>query len=145
MLSAEMRGRIRWADADSARRLHFPRMFEYFEDGEAELLRGVNYALEADGAAYDFPRVNVEASFKKILALNSPFFMRITVGKVGRSSIRYDYQVFADEEKSELAVEGSMTVVAVQNGKAVALPPALRNALMGDGDPQKDLKSMEDE
>ncbi len=133
MVSTEMRGRIRWADADAGRRLHFPRMFEYFEDGEAELLHSVNYHLHEQAAGYDFPRVHVECHFKKVLALNAPFFMRITIGKVGRSSIRYEYQVFADEEKTELALEGSMTVVAVKDGKAVALPDALRQALTGNG------------
>ncbi|MEP7273542.1 MAG: thioesterase family protein [Acidobacteriota bacterium] len=129
MKTVEMRGKIRWADADAARRLHFPRMFEYFEDGESELLRSVGYGLQEDGRAYDFPRVHVECEFKKVLALNAPFFMRVSVGKLGRRSIRYEYQVFADEDMTELAVAGSMTVVAVQNGKSVDLPESLRAAL----------------
>ncbi len=131
MVTAEIRGRIRWADADAAGRLHFPRMFEYFEDGEAELLRSVNYSTLEDGLGYDFPRVHVECQFRKVLALNAEFFMRISIGRVGRSSIRYEYQVFADEAKTELALEGSMTVVAVQDGKAMALPAKLLAALSG--------------
>jgi acyl-CoA thioesterase FadM len=106
-------------------------MFEYFEDGEAALLQSVNYRLHEVASDYDFPRVHVECEFKQVLALDASFFMTITVGKLGRSSIRYDYQVFADEAKAELALRGSMTVVAVQEGKAAALPESLRRALGG--------------
>lgn len=131
MVSAELRGRIRWADADALGRLHFPRMFEYFEDGESELLHSVDYHLHRDAPGYDFPRIHVECQFRRVLALNAPFFMRITIGKLGRSSIRYDYHVFADEEQTQLALEGSMTVVAVRDGRPVSLPESLRRVLGG--------------
>jgi acyl-CoA thioesterase FadM len=49
------------------------------------------------------------------------------VGKLGRTSIRYDFQVFDGE--GELAIEGSMTVVVVQNGKPTEIPVSLRAAL----------------
>jgi acyl-CoA thioesterase FadM len=53
--------------------------------------------------------------------------MRVSVGKLGRSSIRYDYQFF--DEHNELAAAGSMTVVATKDGRAVELPAELRAAL----------------
>lgn len=129
MKSVEIRGHIRWADADAAKRLHFPRIFEYFEDGEAELLRGAGFIISEHGEGCDFPRVHVECTFKSILALNARFLMRVTVGRLGRSSIRYEYQVFADDDRQELALEGSMTVVVVKDGKSVEMPAALRSAL----------------
>lgn len=136
MPSAELRGRIRWADADALGRLHFPRMFEYFEDAEAALLNSLGYSLQQWGREYDFPRIHVECEYKRVLALNAPFLIHITVGKVGRSSIRWEYNVFADEEKTQLAIIGSMTIVAVRDGKPVSLPPDLRQALGGDATTQ---------
>ncbi len=65
-----------------------------------------------------------------MLALDAPYRLRLTVGKLGRSSIRYDYQVFDDGE--ELAIEGTMTVVLLQNGKPVEIPASLRAALGGE-------------
>jgi acyl-CoA thioesterase FadM len=53
-----------------------------------------------------------------------------TPGRLGRTSIRYDYQVFDAAE--ELAIEGTMTVVVMQDGKAVEIPEALRSALGGE-------------
>jgi YbgC/YbaW family acyl-CoA thioester hydrolase len=128
MVSIELRRRIRWADADAAGRLHFPRIFEYFEEGEGELLRSVGVSL-FDGSGYDFPRKHVEAVFHQALPLDAPFVMRVTVGKLGNTSIRYDYQVFADESAAQLALEGSMTVVVVKDGKPAPIPDKIRQAL----------------
>ena len=65
----EFNRRLRWADADAAGRLHFPRIFEI-------------------------------------------------------------YQLFDTGE--ELAIEGTMTVVVLQNGKPTEIPQALRAALGGE-------------
>jgi YbgC/YbaW family acyl-CoA thioester hydrolase len=132
MASIELKRRIRWADADAAGRLHYPRIFEYFEEGEVELLRSVGIEFlsgSQEVREYDFPRKHVDAVFHRMLPLDAMFVMRVTVGKLGNSSIRYDYQIFSDEECSQLALEGSMTVVCVKNGRPATLPETLREAL----------------
>jgi acyl-CoA thioesterase FadM len=132
MASIELKRRIRWADADAAGRLHYPRIFEYFEEGEVELLRSVGIEfLSGSGEVreYDFPRKHVDAVFHRMLPLDAPFVLRVTVGKLGNSSIRYDYQAFSDEACTELALEGSMTVVCIKNGKPATIPEKLRAAL----------------
>ena len=132
MASIELKRRIRWADADAAGRLHYPRIFEYFEEGEVELLRSVGVELLGNGVEvreYDFPRKHVDAVFHRVLPLDAEFIMWVTIGKLGNSSIRYDYQIFADKACAELALEGSMTVVAVKDGKPAPIPEKLREAL----------------
>ena len=126
----EFKRRLRWADADAAGRLHFPRILEIVEEAEGELLRGIEWSLDVRRKNYDFPRVHVECRFLRMLALDAPFRLRLTVGKLGRSSIRYDYQVFDAGE--ELAIEGTMTVVMLQQGKPVEIPESLRAALDGE-------------
>ncbi len=128
MASIELTRRIRWADADAAGRLHYPRIFEYFEEGETELLRSVGITI-TDGGGYDYPRKHVEAVFHRVLPLDAPFVMRVTVGKLGNTSIRYDYQVFADEACAQLALEGSMTIVVVKDGRPAPIPDEMRKAL----------------
>lgn len=128
MKSIELIRRIRWADADAAGRLHYPRIFEYFEEGETELLRAAGFNVFG-GSGYDFPRKHVEAVFHRVLPLDAPFVMRVTVGKLGATSIRYDYQVFADEACTQLALEGAMTVVAVKDGRPAPIPEKMREAL----------------
>ena len=125
----ELNRRLRWADADAAGRLHFPRIFEIVEEAESELLRGIDWPMDVRRRNYDFPRVHLECQFHRMIALDAPFRLRLAVGRLGRTSIRYDYQVFDAGE--ELAIEGTMTVVVMQNGKPAEIPPALRAALAG--------------
>src|SRR5262245_35574752 len=128
MASIELRRRVRWADADAAGRLHPPRIFGSFDEGETELLRSVG--LDLFGRRdYDYPRKHVEAVFHRVLSLDAPFVLRVSVGKLGNSSIRYDYHIFADDACTQLALEGSMTVVVVKDGKPAPIPDEVRNAL----------------
>jgi YbgC/YbaW family acyl-CoA thioester hydrolase len=126
----EFKRRLRWADADAAGRLHFPRIFEIIEEAESELLRELEWPMDVRRRDYDFPRVNVNCNFLRIIALDAPYRLRFSVGKLGRTSIRYDYQVFDAVE--ELAIEGTMTVVVMRDGKPVEIPNALRTALQGE-------------
>lgn len=126
-LSIEFKRRLRWADADAAGRLHFPRIFEIIEEAEGELMRGIAWPLNLRRKDYDFPRVHLECQFKRIIALDAPYRLLLTVGKLGRTSIRYDYQVF--DEGEELAIEGTMTVVILRDGQPTEIPPDLRAAL----------------
>lgn len=132
MAAIELTRRIRWADADAAGRLHYPRIFEYFEEGETELLRALGYTMfddAFDGTGYDFPRKHVEATFHRMLPLDALFVLRVSVGKLGHTSIRYDFHIFADEACTQLALTGTMTVVVVKDGQPTPIPAAMRAAL----------------
>ena len=126
----EFKRRLRWADADAAGRLHFPRIFEIVEEAEGELMRGIGWPLDMRRKDYDFPRVHLECQFKRIIALDAPYRLLFTIGKLGHTSIRYDYQVF--DEGEELAIEGTMTVVVLRDGKPTEIPKPLRAALGGE-------------
>jgi len=128
--SIEFKRRLRWADADAAGRLHFPRIFEIIEEAEGELMRGIAWPLNLRRKDYDFPRVHLECQFKRIIALDARYRLLLTVGKLGHTSIRYDYQVF--DEGEELAIEGTMTVVVLREGKPTEIPLDLRAALGGE-------------
>lgn len=129
MLSIELKRHLRWADADATGRLHFPRIFEIVEEAESELVRTIDWPMNRT-MGYDFPRANVECRFMRVLTLDSPFRLVFTVGNLGRTSIRYDFQVFDADE--ELAIEGTMVVVVLQNGRPTEIPPTLRAALSGE-------------
>ena len=124
--SIELERRLRWADADAAGRLHFPRIFEIIEEAESELVRHIEWPMDRS-MGYDFPRAHIDCRFIRVISLDDSFRLRLSVGKLGRTSIRYDYQVFGADE--ELAIEGTMTIVVVQEGKPTPIPESLRAAL----------------
>jgi YbgC/YbaW family acyl-CoA thioester hydrolase len=125
----EFTRRMRWADVDAAGILHFPRIFEIVEEAEIELLRNIGFSMFEKLKELDFPRVRIECDFKKMIKLDAEFRLHLTVGKVGRSSIRYDFKAF--NEKKEIALEGAMTVVTLKNGKLTKISQDLRDALEG--------------
>lgn len=127
--SIELKRRLRWADADAAGRLHFPRIFELIEEAESELVRQIEWPMNRS-LGYDFPRVNIECRFIRVISLDDPFRLRLSVGKLGRTSIRYDYQVIDAGE--ELAIEGTMTIVVLKDGKPTPIPEKLRASLEAD-------------
>jgi len=124
--SIELQRRLRWADADAAGRLHFPRIFELIEEAESELVRQIEWPMNRS-LGYDFPRVHIECRFIRVISLDDPFRLRLTVGKLGRTSIRYEYQVVDADE--ELAIEGTMTIVVLKDGKPTPIPDSFRAAL----------------
>ena len=128
MKSIELKRSVRWADVDAAGRIYFPKIFDYAGEGEWELLHSVGLSRKELGNTYDFPRVHAECHFKKMLDLGARFTIRLWPGKLGRTSIRYDFEVFLDEEPNEIAANGSVTVVVLRNGKPAEIPPQLRSA-----------------
>jgi acyl-CoA thioester hydrolase len=127
--SIELHRHLRWADADAAGRLHFPRIFEILEEAESELVRSIDWPMNRS-MGHDFPRAHIECNFRRVLSLDDPFRLRLTVGKLGRTSIRYDYQVLNGDD--EIALEGTMTVVVLKDGRPTEIPPSLRSALDSD-------------
>lgn len=129
MPSFELRRRIRWSDADPAGRLYYARMFDYFGEAEHELFRDLGIGLRDQYKDYDFPRVNVQCEFRRVLSLDDTFILRVTVGRVGRTSICLDFTVLSDGPNPEVAAKGSVTVVVVKDQKPVEIPADLRSRL----------------
>ncbi len=128
MKSIELKRKVRWADADAAGRIYFARIFDYASEGEWELLHSVGLSRKELAKRYDFPRVHAECSFKKKLDLGDVMIIRLWPGRLGRTSIRYDFEVFLETQPGDPAANGSITVVVMQNGKPAPIPPELRSA-----------------
>jgi acyl-CoA thioester hydrolase len=128
MKSIELKRTVRWADVDAAGRIYYARIFDYAGEGEWELLHNLGLSRKELGKTYDFPRVQAECHFKKMLELGARFTIRLWPGKLGRTSIRYSFEVFLDEAPDELAAKGSVTVVVLRNGKPSEIPAEMRMA-----------------
>lgn len=128
MPTTTLQRRIRWADADAAGILYYARIFDYFQEGEAELLRSVGF-VHQPAPGIGIPRRHVEATYHQVLPLDAPFWLRASIAKLGTTSIRYLYEVFADEACQQLAVEGSVTVVFTKDNKPCPIPADLREKL----------------
>jgi len=128
MKSIELKRTVRWADVDAAGRIYYARIFDYAGEGEWELIHSLGLSRKELAKTYDFPRVHAECHFKKMLDLGARFTIRCWPGKLGRTSIRYDFEAFLETEPGEVAASGSVTVVVLQKGKPAEIPPQIRSA-----------------
>ncbi len=128
MKSIEIKRTVRWADVDASGRVYYARIFDYAGEGEWELLHSLGFSRKELGKTYDFPRVHAECHFKKMLELGARFTLRFWPGKLGRTSIRYNFEVFLEDSPEEVAAKGSVTVVVLRNGKPAEIPSQLRSA-----------------
>jgi acyl-CoA thioester hydrolase len=136
MKSIELKRKVRWVDADAAGRIYYARIFDYAGEAEWELLHRNGISRKELGNTYDFPRVHAECHFKKILELGASFTIRLWPAKLGRTSIRYSFEVFLEGESPTIAVTGSVTVVVLRDGKPAEIPPQLRVAF---SNPESDI------
>lgn len=128
MKSIEIKRKVRWADVDASGRIYFPRVFDYAAEGEWELLHSNGISRKELGKTYDFPRVHAECHFKKALELGDSFTLKFRVGKLGRTSIQYRFEIRLDAEPQEAAAIGSFTVVVIRDKEPVEIPPEIRAA-----------------
>jgi acyl-CoA thioester hydrolase len=128
MKTIELKRKVRWMDADPAGRIYFPRIFDYACECEAELLQHIGVIRKEYRGQFQFPRVHAECHFKKVLELDASFTIRFGPEKLGRTSIRYKFEVFLDDSPDEVAANGSVTVVVLQDGKPSPVPPQIRTA-----------------
>ncbi|MDR0310454.1 MAG: acyl-CoA thioesterase [Acidobacteriota bacterium] len=129
MKAIELKRIVRWSDADPAGIIYYPRIFDYVGECEWELLRSIGIRWEELKDDYLLPRVHVECSYKKVLKVGAAITIRLWPEALGRTSIKYGFEVFLDEAPDQAAVYGSVTSVVVRDGRAAEIPAAVRAAL----------------
>ena len=129
--------RVLWGDVDAARIIFYGSYIRFFEIAETELFRAVGMAY---GQIFDdldiwLPRVHLECDFKRAAQLDDLLEVSVYVGKVGRTSMRLNFEVRrkGDDGKIEedlIATAHFVLVAAARDGlKPVPIPEELRRAL----------------
>ncbi len=115
--------RISWMECDRSGRIRHQVVFDWVVDAEVALLRAAGVL---DEVYDDLPRVAVEARYLVPLGFDDPVALELSVTELGRSSATYAFEVSRD---GTACVHGTATVVYVRDGRAAAMPEALRGAL----------------
>ena len=123
------RGRVAFSDTDASGRVHFSRVLGYVECAEHEFLEGCGIGVY-DKEAGGWPRVNISCDYKEALAFRDEVEVVLRVEKLGRSSVRWGFEIFKDE--GVVVASGEMVTVRVEGaGAAVAIPAEERKVLEG--------------
>jgi acyl-CoA thioester hydrolase len=125
MAEQRERFRVAWVDTDAGGRIHFTAAFRWAEATETSLYRRLGLVRGLRG---NFPRTHVEADFRRPLIFEDEVEVRLSVARLGTTSIRYRWEIETD---GEVAVDGTHTVVHVgPDGRPEPLSEEMR-ALLG--------------
>ena len=129
--------RVRWGDVDAASIIFYGSYVRFFEIAETELFRavGLPYGKVFDELDIWLPRVHLECDFKRAAQLDDLLEVSVYVGKVGRTSLRLNFQVRrkgdSGEIEPDLIATAHFVLVAARRDtlQPVPVPPELRAAL----------------
>jgi YbgC/YbaW family acyl-CoA thioester hydrolase len=119
--------RVSWVDTDAGGRIHFTAAFRWAEVAETALFRKLG--LLSDGRYGHYPRRHVEADYLRVLVFEDELDVHLRVEEVGRTSIRFVWDIQRD---GEVAVTGTHTIVQVdENGRPTPVSESARALLIG--------------
>ena len=123
---------VRWEDIDAAGIINYQAYLRFFALAEAELFReaGLTYKRMFDEIGIFLPRKRVECSFHIPVRLDDLLVVEASIGHLGRSSLRIDFEVRKRGE-NEVVADGCYVLVSVGHAdfKTCSLPAELREKL----------------
>jgi len=121
-----------WGEVDQDRILHFPIIFRYFKETEAQFYRSLGTARATLLHELDIwmPRVETRCHFAKPIRYDEPLEVTMIIGEIADKTITYSYQILSTEGEAILA-EGHLTVLIVsgKDFKPMPVPQRLRELL----------------
>jgi YbgC/YbaW family acyl-CoA thioester hydrolase len=124
---------VRWEDIDAAGIINYQAYLRFFALAEAELFRtcGLSYHNLFEDLGIWLPRVHVECDFFQPVMLDELLVVDAYFGKIGRSSIRINFEVKRKENPEVLVATGNYILVTVRRGEfePITVPYALREKL----------------
>jgi acyl-CoA thioester hydrolase len=124
--------RVRWGDVDAARIIFYGAYIRFFEFAETELFRavGLPYSVMFDVLDIWLPRAHLECDFRRAARLDDLLEVSVYVGRIGRKSLRLNFEVRRKGE-AEIIALAHFVLVAVRRDTfdAVIVPEELKRRL----------------
>ncbi len=123
--------RVRFAETDAMQVVYYAEYFVWFEVARTELFRaiGMPYTVISRKRGFHTPVVQAQADFKASARYDDEIAVRAWTSKVGRSSIRIDYEVTKLPEKELLCTGHTVHVLIGEDGRAKEIPADIRERL----------------
>lgn len=124
--------RVRWGDVDAASIIFYGAYIRFFEFAETELFRTVDlpYSVMFDELDIWLPRVHLECNFRNAAKLDDLLEVRVWVGRIGKTSLRLNFEV---QRKGEdiIVADAHFILVAVRREtfETVSIPDELKRRL----------------
>lgn len=123
---------IRFGDVDPAGTVFYPRFFQFFHELFEEFLAvqcDLPYEVLVHRRHIGFPTVHIEADFRKPLRMGDDCRIRLTLVKVGRSSLVMDYHCWNGQIPSS-AVRITTVCLNLEKGLSMRIPQDIRKKVL---------------
>jgi acyl-CoA thioester hydrolase len=125
-----VRLRARFAETDAMRIVHHTEYFVWFEVARTELLRSIGLPYtEIQRRGFNTPLVEAYASYKAPARYDDEVEVKIWAGRIGRSSLRLEYEVTKLPGGELLCVGHTVHVLIGGDGKPKKIPDDLKERL----------------
>jgi acyl-CoA thioester hydrolase len=123
--------KVRFNETDAQGHVNFAQYLNYFDVALTEYLHAIDFSYQRMLAEnMDMLYVDSHAAHTAPAYFEDSLRIHCRVGKVGNSSVRFDFQIF-NETKNRLTAKGEITVVMADRKtfQKVRVPDHLRQAL----------------
>ncbi len=122
--------RVRFAETDAMQVAYYAEYFVWFEVARNELFRsvGLNYS-QIQKKGFHMPVVQASADYKASARYDEEVKVKAWVSKVGRSSVRLDYEVRKLPRDQLLCTGHTVHVLIGKDGKSKAIPDEIKKKL----------------
>jgi len=114
--------RIRFHETDAQGHVNFGHYLFYFDVALTDYLRSIGYSYQhmlADGV--DMLYAGTRTRYLSAAYFDEVLNIHVRIGHIGNSSVRFEFQVFAERDGRAVA-EGEITVVMVAHGERCKIP-----------------------
>ncbi|WKZ42641.1 MAG: thioesterase family protein [Anaerolineales bacterium] len=128
--------KVRFNETDAQGHVNFAQYLNLFDVALIEYLRAIGFSytrmLKED---FDMLYVDAHASYHAPAYFDDLLRIHCRAGKVGRSSARFDFQVFNESKENRLTAKGEITVVTADRKslQKTRVPESFRQALEKQG------------
>ena len=124
--------RVRFNETDAQGHVNFAQYLNYFDVALIEYLRSIGFSYQRMSQEdMDMLYVDAHASYHAPAYFDDVLRIHCCAGKVGASSVRFDFQVFNESKENRLTAKGEITVVTADRKtlKKMRVPESFRQAL----------------
>ena len=123
--------RVRFAETDAMQVVYYAEYFVWFEVARTELFRniGLPYTVISRKRGFHTPVVQAHADYKSSARYDDEVAVRVWASKVGRSSVRLDYEVTKLPEKELLCTGHTVHVLIGEDGRPKEIPADMRKKI----------------
>jgi acyl-CoA thioester hydrolase len=122
--------RVRFAETDAMQVAYYAEYFVWFEVARTELFRSVGLPYsEVQKRGFHTPVVSAAADYKASARYDDEVAVKVWASKVGRSSIRLDYEVTKLPGKELLCTGHTVHVLIGSDGRPKKIPDDFREKL----------------